>query len=93
MNVMKHRQAAIVQGAALRGLEGIRSTTRLCRRHYGFSWSVLFRNGYDDESDAWIDEYDGQKRVQGIMKWMIAKVRINMTDTVGTRVILIDLPG
>ncbi|RAH86012.1 actin-like ATPase domain-containing protein [Aspergillus japonicus CBS 114.51] len=73
VTVPDNPQAAIVQGAALRGLEGIRSTTRLCRRHYGFSWSLLFRKGYDDESDAWIDDFDGKKRVQGIMKWMIAK--------------------
>ncbi|KAM0091075.1 hypothetical protein ACP6JD_005519 [Aspergillus fumigatus] len=66
-------QAAIVQGAALRGLEGLQSTTKRCRRHYGFSWNIPFRDGIDSELDAIYDEYDDMKRVSGIMEWMIAK--------------------
>ncbi|KAG5305456.1 Hsp70 family protein [Histoplasma capsulatum G186AR] len=66
-------QATIVQGAALRGLEGIRSTTKKCRRHYGFRWGLPFRDGIDAESEAFIDVYTGEKMVGGIMKWMICK--------------------
>ncbi|KAL4734478.1 actin-like ATPase domain-containing protein [Aspergillus similis] len=66
-------QAAIVQGAALRGLEGLQSTTKRCRRHYGFPWSIPFRPGIDDEVNSYIDQFEGRKYVSGIMEWMIAK--------------------
>ncbi|RAH64719.1 Hsp70 family protein [Aspergillus aculeatinus CBS 121060] len=66
-------QAAIVQGAALRGLEGIRPSTKRCRRHYGFARGIPFREGHDDEKNSYIDAFDGIKRVGGIVKWMIAK--------------------
>ncbi|KAF3482027.1 uncharacterized protein GIQ15_04786 [Arthroderma uncinatum] len=66
-------QAAIVQGAALRGLEGLRSTTKKCRRHYGFQWSIPFRKGIDAESNSYIDDFTGVKMVSGIMNWMISK--------------------
>ncbi|KAE8370730.1 actin-like ATPase domain-containing protein [Aspergillus caelatus] len=66
-------QAAIVQGAALRGLEGLQSTTKRCRRHYGFCYGIPFRDGIDNESDAYVHPYSGTKMVAGIMKWMIAK--------------------
>ncbi|PGH03861.1 hypothetical protein GX51_03849 [Blastomyces parvus] len=66
-------QATIVQGAALRGLEGLRSTTKKCRRHYGFVWGIPFRDGIDDESNSYIEKFTGRKMVRGMMKWMIAK--------------------
>ncbi|KAL3478805.1 hypothetical protein BJX99DRAFT_223928 [Aspergillus californicus] len=66
-------QAAIVQGAALRGLQGLQSTTKRCRRHYGFSWDISFRHGIDDESNSYIHEFYGRKMVSGVMEWMIAK--------------------
>ncbi|KAF7169279.1 hypothetical protein CNMCM5623_002075 [Aspergillus felis] len=78
-------QAAIVQGAALRGLEGLQSTTKRCRRHYGFSWGNPFRAGIDSELNAYYHYYSGEKMVSGIMKWMIAKggkYTDNYTDTV-----------
>ncbi|GFF52593.1 heat shock 70 kDa protein 12A [Aspergillus udagawae] len=78
-------QAAIVQGAALRGLEGLQSTTKRCRRHYGFSWGNRFRAGIDSELNAYYDSYSGKKMVSGIMKWMIAKGTTytdHYTDTV-----------
>ncbi|OAX80402.1 hypothetical protein ACJ72_05262 [Emergomyces africanus] len=65
-------QATIVQGAALRGLEGLRSTTKKCRRHYGFVWGIPFRDGIDAESNAYIHTFSGIKMVRRI-KWMIAK--------------------
>ncbi|KAL2819288.1 hypothetical protein BDW59DRAFT_151587 [Aspergillus cavernicola] len=66
-------QAAIVQGAALRGLEGLQSTTKRCRRHYGFSIHGTFRPGIDKEADSYWDTYTDTKMVQGIMKWAITK--------------------
>ncbi|KAL4881112.1 hypothetical protein BJY04DRAFT_218627 [Aspergillus karnatakaensis] len=66
-------QAAIVQGAALCGLEGLQSTTRRSRRHYGISWGIPFREGVDEEINFYIDFFTGQKKVRGMMEWMIAK--------------------
>ncbi|KAB8210440.1 hypothetical protein BDV34DRAFT_220577 [Aspergillus parasiticus] len=63
-----------VQGAALRGLEGLQSTTKRCRRYYGFDWAISFREGIDDEVNSYIHPYTGEKMVRGIMKWMIVKV-------------------
>ncbi|KAL4919680.1 hypothetical protein BDW62DRAFT_199691 [Aspergillus aurantiobrunneus] len=66
-------QVAIVQGAALRGLEGLQSTTRRCRRHYGFSLNKPFRYGVDDEANSYIHPFDGKKMTSGRMEWLIAK--------------------
>lgn len=74
LTVKPFRQAAIAQGAALRGLQGLRSVAKRCRRHYGFSWGIRFREGYDQECNSFIDRFTGEKMVSGIMKWMIAKV-------------------
>ncbi|RAO68865.1 uncharacterized protein BHQ10_004877 [Talaromyces amestolkiae] len=73
ITVPSNPQGAIVQGAALRGLHGIRATARRCRRHYGFDWDLKFREGIDDEKHSYWDRYRGQKTVAGIMKWMIKK--------------------
>jgi len=73
-------QAAIVQGAALRGLEGLRPMTRRCRRHYGFTLGLTFRYGIDSEAHSYIDSFTNEKMVRGIMKWMIAKVRLIPLD-------------
>jgi len=65
-------QAAVVRGAAIRGLEGAIPRTLICRRHYGFEWGMRFREGIDDEANA----YDmwGTKYCAGFMEWMVAKV-------------------
>ncbi|KAL3430242.1 hypothetical protein BDV09DRAFT_202347 [Aspergillus tetrazonus] len=65
-------QAAIVQGAALRGLEGIRSTTKRCRRHYGFAVDTEFIPGMNKLDTYW-DVYNNKKMVRGFMKWTIQK--------------------
>ncbi|KAL4733033.1 hypothetical protein BDV11DRAFT_200880 [Aspergillus similis] len=65
-------QAAIVQGAALRGLEGIRSSTKRCRRHYGFAVDTEFQPGMN-EIDTYWDVYNNRKMVRGFMKWTIQK--------------------
>lgn len=72
----KHRQAAIVQGAAVRGLEGVRAKTRRCRRHYGISLGDPFREGVDNEISAYFDEWSGRKYSSGHMKWLAHKVGI-----------------
>lgn len=56
-------QEAIVKGAALRGLERLRPSKRLARRHYGYSISMLFREGIDNEDYAWHSDWDGRKWV------------------------------
>lgn len=73
--IVYFRQSAIVQGAALRGLHGIRASARRCRRNYGFSWNIPFRKGIDDEKNSRWDRFLGKKMVPGIMKWMIKKVQ------------------
>ncbi|KAL4942784.1 hypothetical protein BDV06DRAFT_211602 [Aspergillus oleicola] len=66
-------QAAIVQGAALRGLEGTQSSTKRCRRNYGFAVDTEFRPGMDDKTDTYWDIYNNRKMVRGLMKWAIQK--------------------
>jgi len=44
----------------------------ICRRHYGFSWGLLFREGIDNEADAYWSF--GEKYCRGWMKWVINKV-------------------
>ncbi|KAL4806050.1 actin-like ATPase domain-containing protein [Aspergillus unguis] len=73
ITVPDNPQAAIVQGAALRGLEGLQSTTRRSRRHYGFQCSTPFRPGIDIEANSYICPFDREKYVRGTMKWLIFK--------------------
>ncbi|EHY53392.1 hypothetical protein HRR83_003599 [Exophiala dermatitidis] len=66
-------QAAIVMGAALRGLEGIRPTSIIAKRHYGWSMSMRFREGIDDEANAYLSIFDDEKRCRGRMHWAVEK--------------------
>lgn len=68
------RQAAIVQGAALRGLEGTAPRKRIIRRHYGVPLIMNFREGIDPESRAVWNRIDGVKRCINRVDWMISKV-------------------
>jgi hypothetical protein len=70
----EHPQAAIVRGAALRGLEGIAPSQKCCRRSYGVGTLQLFREGIDPEQKAQWNKWDGTKRCHGRMDWLIAKV-------------------
>jgi len=63
-----------VKGAALRGLEGQRPAKRLARRHYGYSVSYPFREGVDDEDDAWHCDWDNSKWATNRVKWFLSKV-------------------
>ncbi|KAF8853277.1 Hsp70 family protein-like protein [Acephala macrosclerotiorum] len=69
----KDPQAAIVKGAALRGLEGLTPRIKHARRHYGFICGMPFRPGRDDEEHSFINEFDDMKMCSGLMRWMIAK--------------------
>ncbi|KAL3480533.1 hypothetical protein BJX99DRAFT_266451 [Aspergillus californicus] len=73
ITVPNNAQAAIVQGAALRGLEGLQAQVRCCRRHYGFKKSQRFTNGVDDLDKSVIDKFDGKRLAPGYMKWMVEK--------------------
>ncbi|KAH7304134.1 hypothetical protein B0I35DRAFT_152542 [Stachybotrys elegans] len=66
-----HCQAAIVRGAAIRGLEGTMPDNLICRRHYGFSWGLPFNSSTDDERYSYMSF--GWKYCSGYMNWMIGK--------------------
>jgi hypothetical protein len=68
-------QAAIVKGAALRGLEGLKPSITIATRHYGWSVGIRFREGIDDEKNSYIDQFDNLKRCRGRMKWVIDMAR------------------
>src|ERR1700744_6030827 len=51
-------QEAIVKGAALRGLIGLKPNKRLARRHYGHAISSKFRDGIDDEAHSYWCKFD-----------------------------------
>ncbi|RJE22726.1 hypothetical protein PHISCL_04942 [Aspergillus sclerotialis] len=79
-------QAAIVRGAALRGLEGISSMYTHCHFHYGWSWGLKFREGIDKEEHAYITAYDKVKMCNHRMHWEVAKgqsMDANFTTTTG----------
>ncbi|KAE9968849.1 hypothetical protein EG328_007201 [Venturia inaequalis] len=69
----KNAQAAIVKGAALRGLGNIKPIQRRCRRHYGFVTAQDFRDEVDPEHLLWIDEWDGTRKCHNRMHWQIGK--------------------
>jgi molecular chaperone DnaK (HSP70) len=64
-------QAAVVRGAAIRGLEGAMPRTLICRRHYGFDCAQHFRPNIDDPKHAVIAW--GQTYCHGRIKWLIQK--------------------
>jgi hypothetical protein len=67
-------QAAIVKGAVLRGLEGIRPVSVIAKRHYGWAWGEEFRPGIDKEADSYIDSFTDRKMCRGRMHWVVRKV-------------------
>ncbi|QDS75963.1 hypothetical protein FKW77_003710 [Venturia effusa] len=69
----KNAQAAIVKGAALRGLGNIKPSQRQCRRHYGFATAQEFDDELDDEQFLWIDEYNGKRMCRDRMHWVVLK--------------------
>ncbi|KAI9890244.1 MAG: hypothetical protein M1814_004279 [Vezdaea aestivalis] len=81
----QHPQAAIVKGAALRGLEGLAPRKTQCRRHYGFVLSKDFRPGIDLEEDSYYSKWDGAKRARDYMRWVIRKGDPVFEDTYRTK--------
>ena len=75
-------QAAIVRGAAIRGLEGTVPDTVICRRHYGVETGQLFRPGVDVEKNAYY--MWGEKLSAGYMSWIIHKVCDELIITLPT---------
>ncbi|OBT82580.1 hypothetical protein VE02_08680 [Pseudogymnoascus sp. 03VT05] len=70
----EHPQAAVVQGAALRGLEGIAPRVKHARYHYGFSISKTFREGIDSEDYAYFSQFDEERKLcENRMLWLISK--------------------
>ncbi|KAH8705851.1 hypothetical protein BGW36DRAFT_354243 [Talaromyces proteolyticus] len=56
-------QAAVVKGAALRGLQGIKSSKKRARAHYGIEMMREFREGIDPESLAAYDPWNINEKV------------------------------
>ncbi|KAK3670596.1 hypothetical protein LTR78_009564 [Recurvomyces mirabilis] len=79
----EHPQAAIVRGAAIRGLEGFGAgpRKRRCRRHYGVATAAIFRDGVDPEAKAVFSQWDGRKRCLNRMHWLIRKGEEILPDT------------
>lgn len=65
----------MVRGATAKGLEGSipEVLTRKSRRHYGTSFAEPFSRRKHRNVDAFIDEYDGWKKADNQMKWLIKK--------------------
>ena len=64
-----------MQGAALRGLEGISPRVKYARRHYGFEIASDFREGIDSEFDAIFSRFDENRKLcRNRMWWLISKV-------------------
>ncbi|KAF2812375.1 actin-like ATPase domain-containing protein [Mytilinidion resinicola] len=72
----EHPQAAIVRGAALRGLLDIAPIRKRCRRHYGVAYSATFREGIDPETDVKYDSWDGRKQCNSRMDWQVKKGQV-----------------
>jgi len=62
-----------VKGAALRGLLGLQPIKRRSPRHYGYSISMRFREGIDDEDNSWACPWEGTKWCRNRMEWFIRK--------------------
>ncbi|KAH8804545.1 Hsp70 family protein-like protein [Xylogone sp. PMI_703] len=77
-------QAAVVRGAALRGLEGIAPRIKHARRHYGVCLELPFREGIDPEELAHIHNYYDTKYCRNRTQWLISKGEEVFHDTVKT---------
>ncbi|EME44334.1 hypothetical protein DOTSEDRAFT_88524 [Dothistroma septosporum NZE10] len=71
--VGQNPQAAILRGAAVRGLEGTTPRSRRCRRHYGVGLALPFREGLDPEECQVIWPWDRSKMCKDRVHWLIDK--------------------
>jgi hypothetical protein len=70
------RWSSVVRGAVCRGLEGPQAglvEVRLARKYYGTPASEPFNARIHDQSDRYIDEYDGRAYARGQMTWLVDK--------------------
>ncbi|KAK8190110.1 hsp70-like protein [Phyllosticta capitalensis] len=84
-------QAAVVRGAAIRGLEDIQPVTRLARRHYGYSICKTFRPGIYPESQSFIDRFNGKKMCRGRLSWKVSKGQVITSTTEVSFTILVKM--
>ena len=63
-----------MKGAAFCGLKDIAPLSRLCRRHYGFSWNIRYKAEEHDGFEHYWDEFQGYERVKGMLEWSFKKV-------------------
>ena len=66
-------QAAIVKGAALRGLGDIKPSRRRARRHYGFQVSRPFIEGVHPQRLSFLEQWTGLKYCSSLFAWKINK--------------------
>jgi hypothetical protein len=65
-----------MRGAVLRGIEkgqGNQVSVRKCRRYYGVPVSEPFSSFKHREQDSYIDPFDGEKKAQGQVDWLLKK--------------------
>jgi hypothetical protein len=65
-----------MRGGVLRGLEKEGRNPiimRKCKRHYGVSVSEPFSSFKHREQDSYIDPFDGEKKAQGQMDWLLKR--------------------
>ncbi|KAK7514986.1 uncharacterized protein IWZ02DRAFT_372593 [Phyllosticta citriasiana] len=78
-------QGAIMKGAVIRGLEGLKPNVRISRQHYGFGISLPFRDGKDRPEDMWIGSFDRQRMAYNRMCWALKKASQNQHDFTTTQ--------
>lgn len=66
-------QAAILRGAAVRGLEGTAPRVRRCRRHYGIGLALPFRENVDPEDRSVTWPWDRSKMCKDRVHWLVDK--------------------
>lgn len=64
--------SAVVRGAAVRGLDGNAVLSKRSKRAYGLGVHQAFRDGVDDEADAFECPVNG-KRARGYIDWAVKK--------------------
>lgn len=69
-----HRQAAIVRGAALGGLQDIQPSSRRARMHYGIDVTESFDPVIHQNRDRYTDDWDGSDRADHQVLWELPKV-------------------
>ncbi|KAF2163638.1 hypothetical protein M409DRAFT_25826 [Zasmidium cellare ATCC 36951] len=69
----EHPQAAIVTGAALRGLLNMSPESKKCRKHYGCPIGMKFREGIDPKDKLYYPHYGWDAMCSNRMMWLVKK--------------------